>query len=121
MLPAAIRLRSSDEFARAVRRGVRAGSRTVVVHAVRSDDGPHVGFVVAKSVGNAVTRNRVKRRLRHMAAREVSGVPRVPATVVVRALPEAAEEPAVLDQEFPRTWRRAMKKLAHLQTEEETT
>lgn len=51
-----------------------------------------VGFVVARSVGSAVVRNQVRRRLRH-AARAV--LPSLPAgsTVVVRALPVAATTP----------------------------
>ena len=48
-----------------------------------------VGFVVSKAVGDAVTRNRVKRRLRHLARDLVGDLP--PGTdVVVRALPAAA-------------------------------
>ena len=45
--------------------------------------------MVSKAVGNAVTRNRVKRRLRHLAA---ASLPQVgfPVDVVVRALPPAA-------------------------------
>jgi ribonuclease P protein component len=49
-----------------------------------------VGFVVGKGVGNAVTRNRVKRRLRHLSRERLSSVPG-PALLVVRALPAAAE------------------------------
>ena len=45
------------------------------------------GFVVSKSVGPAVTRNLVKRRLRAMAAGAITSTP---VDVVVRALPEAA-------------------------------
>ncbi|GAA1416628.1 hypothetical protein GCM10009662_67340 [Catellatospora coxensis] len=47
------------------------------------------GFVVSKAVGNAVIRNTVKRRLRHLAAERLAGLP-AGATVVVRALPQAA-------------------------------
>ena len=51
-----------------------------------------VGFVVSKAVGNAVTRNRVKRRLRHLVA---AALPTLPGGVelVVRALPAAAAQP----------------------------
>ena len=99
MLPAAHRLTDSRSFEHAVRRGRRAGSRTLVVHlAVRRDDddsrevrsGPvRVGFVVSKAVGNAVIRNQVKRRLRHLAREHVASLPGS-AVLVVRALPAAA-------------------------------
>ena len=52
--------------------------------------GPQVGLVVSKAVGNAVTRNRVKRRLRHLARARLVRFPRT-AVVVVRALPGAAQ------------------------------
>jgi ribonuclease P protein component len=48
-----------------------------------------VGLVVSKAVGPAVTRNRVKRRLRHLAREHVSSLPGS-AVLVIRALPEAA-------------------------------
>jgi ribonuclease P protein component len=51
--------------------------------------GPRVGFVVSKAVGPAVTRNLVKRRLRHLA-RERTGVLPAHGMLVVRALPRAA-------------------------------
>ena len=48
------------------------------------------GLVVSKAVGNSVVRTRVKRRLRHLLREHVTAWP--PATtVVVRALPAAAE------------------------------
>ncbi|PJI91070.1 ribonuclease P protein component [Luteimicrobium subarcticum] len=91
MLPAPHRLRRSDEFGRTVRHGVRAGRSTLVVH-VAPDPGSEtakVGFVVSKAVGNAVTRNLVKRRLRAASADLVPDLTEV--AVVVRALPASSD------------------------------
>ena len=93
MLSSAHRLTDGASFREAVRTGRRSGTRTVVVHlAERSAAGrpPQVGFVVSKAVGNAAVRNRVKRRLRHLAREHVSSLPGS-AVLVVRALPAAAE------------------------------
>jgi ribonuclease P protein component len=93
VLPAAHRMRRSADFERAVRGGVRAGRSTVVVHLVTRTDpgpGPAVGFVVSKGVGNAVVRNRVKRRLRALATERLGTLPDG-ADLVVRALGPAAE------------------------------
>lgn len=92
MLPAAHRMRRSADFERTVRGGVRAGRSTVVVHLeTRTDPGPGpvVGFVVSKGVGNAVTRNRVKRRLRALTTERLTVLP-ADAALVVRALGPAA-------------------------------
>jgi len=51
--------------------------------------GPRVGFVVSKAVGPAVTRNLVKRRLRHLCRDRVPVLP-AGSMLVVRALPAAA-------------------------------
>lgn len=97
MLPAESRLKSSVDFRRVSREGVRVGRRTLVVHVVpRTCPPSRAGFVVSKAVGNAVTRNRVKRRLRHLVAEAFSGVD-APMDVVVRALPGAATSPALAD------------------------
>jgi ribonuclease P protein component len=47
------------------------------------------GFIVSKAVGNAVTRNLVKRRLREIAVHSLQDHP-TGLSVVVRALPAAA-------------------------------
>ncbi|MDV3123387.1 ribonuclease P protein component [Mycobacterium sp. 21AC1] len=89
MLPARYRMRRSAEFSATVSRGVRAVQPDVVVHALRNGadaSGPRIGLVVSKSVGNAVERHRVSRRLRHVAR---AVLPRLdPADlVVIRARP----------------------------------
>lgn len=109
MLPAQARLRSSTDFAAVIRRGVRVGRPTLVVHALATEPAlrdARVGFVVSKAVGNAVVRNRVKRRLRHLAAAELRGGSVVDTDLVVRALPPAATSP-VLAQEFHEAWGKA--------------
>jgi ribonuclease P protein component len=144
-------MRRSEDFRRTVRRGVRAGRRTVVVHAFRLDgerpDGPAdsptvpetgtVGFVVSRAVGSAVVRNRVKRRLRHLARARlaeldgasgagvsgagVSGagasgaggsVSDSPTLVVVRALPAAAQAGPELGSDLDAAWTSALSRLA---------
>jgi ribonuclease P protein component len=65
-----------------------------VVHlALHSPGDPaQVGFVVSKAVGNAVVRNRVKRRLRHLTREHLPVLAGLPgsAVLVVRALPPSA-------------------------------
>ena len=52
---------------------------------------PQVGFVVSRAVGNAVVRNRVRRRLRHLVRDRLPELSvLIPgAVIVVRALPAA--------------------------------
>ena len=95
MLERRHRLTTSAGFSAATRTGRRAGTRTLVAHlsvsgaAAVPGPGPHVGFVVSRAVGNAVTRNRVKRRLRHLVRERLRSLP--PASLlVVRALPASA-------------------------------
>lgn len=108
MLPAGSRLRRRADFVATLRsaRGTRAAG-LLVVHVARpetasggdartaaagSSDGPvptRVGFVVSRSVGAAVVRNRVRRRLRHLAAGQIDRLP-PGSRVVVRALPASA-------------------------------
>ncbi len=82
----------STEFGTTVKQGVRAVQPDIVVHARRfnesGDDGPKVGLVVAKTVGNSVQRHRVSRRLRHVALSVINELD--PADrIVIRALPSS--------------------------------
>ncbi|MFF2651329.1 ribonuclease P protein component [Streptomyces sp. NPDC058045] len=98
MLPTEHRLRRREDFAAAVRRGRRAGRPLLVVHLRSGATDPHApgenappsraGFVVSKAVGNAVVRNTVKRRLRHLIRDRLPLLP-PGSLVVVRALPDA--------------------------------
>jgi len=91
MLPAVARMRSKKDF-EAARGGIRFGRRLVVGHLyvrANADDLPRVGFVVSRAVGGAVVRNRVRRRLRHLAAGYLHGLPRG-SLLVLRANPQAA-------------------------------
>ena len=91
MLATRNRLRTSTDFSTTVRSGVRNGRRNVVLYTatIGADEPSRIGFIVSKAVGNAVTRNLVKRRLREAGAlslkRHGTGL-----AVVVRALPAAA-------------------------------
>ncbi|SEG83120.1 ribonuclease P protein component [Thermomonospora echinospora] len=105
MLPSGHRMRRRDEFTLAVRRGRRAGRPHVVVHLLHRADTsegtspapgagdqapvPRAGFIVGRNVGNAVVRNKVRRRLRHLVAQHLDRLP-PGSLLVVRANPAAA-------------------------------
>ncbi|WP_147201297.1 ribonuclease P protein component, partial [Pseudonocardia asaccharolytica] len=85
MLPAGARLTRRDEFTSTMRRGRRAGRSRLVVHLdVTGSEAPRAGFVVSRAVGNAVTRHRVTRRLRHLVTARLPALP-PGARLVVRA------------------------------------
>jgi ribonuclease P protein component len=99
---------------------------TLIVHAVRAPEevasttdagrpGPRIGFVVSGALGNAVTRNRVKRRLRHLAAAHVSdtpaGIDPTGIDIVVRALPSAATDPGKVPTDFGSAWHEVLSRL----------
>jgi ribonuclease P protein component len=112
VLAAEHRLRDSDAFRRTVRAGRRAGGAALVLHLltpapVAPAAPARVGLVVSKAVGDAVTRNRVKRRLRHVVNLHLSQLP-AGTELVVRALPAAAGlSSAELDAELSRSLSRA--------------
>ena len=88
VLPARNRIRRPEDFKRIFRSGRKGGSQALVIHAdFDTAHAPRVGFIVSKAVGNAVTRNLVKRRLRAISS-ELMG--QLTGDYVIRALPKAA-------------------------------
>jgi ribonuclease P protein component len=85
------RLRTRTQFDRVFREGVRAEGRLFLLVAARNGQAhDRLGLTVSRKVGGAVTRNRVKRRLREVfrlsERRAVSGV-----DLVVVAKAESAD------------------------------
>ncbi|MGN6742619.1 MAG: ribonuclease P protein component [Amnibacterium sp.] len=90
MLAKANRVTSATDYRRLVRSGRRARGALTLAYGRRTTPGEplRVGVIVARNVGGAVVRNRVRRRIKAAAwplTAEVHGV-----DVVVRALPTAA-------------------------------
>lgn len=101
----------SIEFDATVKHGIRMAQPDIVVHFRRATGGdgataPHVGLVVGKTVGSAVERHRVSRRLRHVA-RTILDELEQSDRVVIRALPGSrTASSARLEQELRRCVRR---------------
>jgi ribonuclease P protein component len=95
VLPAPERLRANPLFKQVFHGGRSYAEPLVVLHILRLPDSPHVretGFSVSKKVGNAVVRNRTRRRLREAVRALLPGLPTGFRAVVV-ARSKAAEAP----------------------------
>ncbi|MBO1901268.1 ribonuclease P protein component [Leucobacter weissii] len=86
------RITRGDDYRRVVRGGARSGGAYCVMHVNAREDPSapaRFGFIVSKAVGNAVTRNLVRRRMKavadHALQQGCAG-----ADVVIRALPASA-------------------------------
>jgi ribonuclease P protein component len=84
---AADRLHRSAEFLRLQRNGVRFQSPHFVLYAGSLEDDPtrsRLGVTVSRRIGNAVVRNRVKRRVREIFRKAVrDGLPAGTSVVVI--------------------------------------
>ncbi|WP_082473922.1 ribonuclease P protein component [Curtobacterium sp. Leaf261] len=92
MLPKTNRIVRGDDYRTAVRRGRRSATAHVVVSVVHrtTSDPTRFGFIVSKAVGNAVTRNLLRRRFKGIAHDIVLEHP-TGYDVAIRALPAAAQ------------------------------
>ena len=101
------RLTDSPDFERAYRQGTAYRGKLFSVHAFPNELGtPRLGLSVSRRVGNAVTRNTIRRRLRevfHAALPEIPG----DLDLVVSARPATAEATVrELSEEFLRSVRK---------------
>jgi ribonuclease P protein component len=81
----------SIDFDTTVRQGTRAVQPDLVIYAQRAGDNagpPKIGLIVARSVGSAVQRHQLARRLRHIMRDLVHGLEHEE-HVVIRALPSS--------------------------------
>ena len=84
------RLRKRREFEECYASGVRVSGRFFQVFVRKAPAPARIGISVPKRVGNAVTRNRLKRRVREIFRRDRELLPGVGA-IVVHVRPSAAE------------------------------
>ncbi len=114
MLPAQYRMTRSREFGTTVSQGVRAVQPDIVLHMSRDHStvsGPRIGLVVSKSVGSAVQRHRVARRLRHVARHLLADL-HPGDRLVIRALPGSRHTiSARLEQELRMALKSAAKRV----------
>lgn len=95
-LPPQRRVLRSGDFPRIERQGVRSAGKLLVLLARKRRDGRpgRVGFTISKKVGNAVVRNRLRRRLRDLVRRRKHWLDARDLVVIVK--PEAASATSAL-------------------------
>ncbi|GAA2189323.1 MULTISPECIES: ribonuclease P protein component [Leucobacter] len=112
------RVTRGEDYRQTVRAGRRVGGALCITHAVlRSpEDAARFGFIISKAVGNAVTRNLVRRRMKSIVEQRLrNGATGV--DVVFRALPAAADAPfAELEREINRALDRVERRQASTET-----
>lgn len=100
------RLTDSPEFEKVYRSGISYRGKLFSVHAFPNDsDTARLGLSVSKKVGNAIVRNKVRRRLKEIfreRSQEIKGL-----DIVISARPPASEANfGELCEEFERSLRR---------------
>jgi ribonuclease P protein component len=97
------RLRKRTEFEACYSSGVRVSQRHLVLYLLPKPGAlrPRLGVSVSKKVGDAVTRNRVKRRLKEIFRKSPARLSAHGSEIVINARPSAAAAPyAELERDF---------------------
>jgi ribonuclease P protein component len=107
--PKARRLTSAAEFARVREHGRKIRGTTMSIAFLQNDDGNglRAGFITSRKVGGAVTRNRVRRRLRDIVRHQQHAVAEGIWLVVIASPAAANTSYAALKAEWLRLARRA--------------
>ncbi len=111
MVASSHRISRRSDFTRTLKSGVRVNTRDLVIHLlalsvdpdasdtrrveVATSGGPWLGLIVSKSVGDAVTRHAVARRLRAAFRQCLAQFPSTEVLVVIRARREASSASSV--------------------------
>jgi len=92
VLAHANRITSGSDYKAVVRRGVRVVGPHTVAYLKRNSELTPVrfGFIVAKNVGGAVVRNRIRRRMKAVSFDLLPGLP-AGTEIVFRALPASVD------------------------------
>ena len=93
MLAKTARLTQSGDFARVTKSGIRYASTNFVGYLytnTESTDPARAGLIISKSVGNAVTRNRLARKIRHCIGNQYSTLPKG-GLLIIRGLRNSAK------------------------------
>jgi ribonuclease P protein component len=111
-LPGLGRLTRRAEFLRAAAKGRKAPMPGLVLQVLpRNDDAPaRLGFTVTKKIGNAVVRNRTRRRLKEAARLVLAGQPvRGVDLVLIGRAGTAKRDFAALQDDFRRAMTTALR------------
>ncbi|TMD16201.1 MAG: ribonuclease P protein component [Chloroflexi bacterium] len=100
-----LRLRSSRDFDRVLRAGRRMGTACLTAYVRDNESGlPRIGLAVSRRLGNAVVRNRIKRRLRARRSRAGRDV------VIVARAGAIEADAARLGDEVNEVWQKAVER-----------
>lgn len=77
-------LRRSSQFRKVLATGERRHGRHFIIYLARNKSHPRLGLTVSKKVGNAVVRNRVKRRIREYFRKNKRLIPQIDLVVVAK-------------------------------------
>lgn len=109
--PRSLRLVRSGEYARVRAKGRTFGGRYMVLSLLRltpsDDQTQRFGFITSRKVGNAVVRNRVRRRLREIVRTHRPEIPSGIWLVIIARYTASSASYAALSEEWNRLARRA--------------
>lgn len=102
-------MRRTGEFAAVRAHGVTQSGRLLLLAVLENDGepGPRFGFTVTKKLGNAVVRNKVRRRLAAIAAEFAPAMQKAALIITIPRYPAVKAEFAALRAEWQKLARRA--------------